>query len=116
MYVIVASSLSQIQKGVQGAHAVVELMHRHPDDKTIDNWAKHHKTLIMLDGGTTNKIPKHLGSLNKTLENLKTNFPEVKLGYFYEPDLGDQLTAICFVCSEDQTELREFTSKFSLAK
>jgi TPP-dependent 2-oxoacid decarboxylase len=56
-YVFVNSALSSIQKGIQGAHAVAELLKpAGPVDesesyKTAINWVRYHKTLIFLDGG-----------------------------------------------------------------
>ena len=67
------------------------------------DWAKYHKTFIILNGGTTNqrtdlitKLP--VGSLNNHLTSLKNG--GVKVATFEEPDLGDQLTAVVFLVDE----------------
>jgi hypothetical protein len=65
---------------------------------TYIDWLKNWKTYIILNGGTTNTNPLRLGTLNKHLETLKLN--GVFCSEFYEPDLGDQLTAITFIVDE----------------
>jgi hypothetical protein len=66
-------------------------------------WNLNWKTFIVLNGGTTNNslisggvTPR--GTLNKHLDSLWDNGIEV--GTFYEPDLGNQLTAIVFLVGE----------------
>jgi hypothetical protein len=63
-----------------------------------NKWADKDKTFIILNGGTTNLNPQRLGTLNQHLATLKAN--DVLTAEFYEPDLGDQLTAIVFLVDE----------------
>jgi hypothetical protein len=51
-----------------------------------------------LNGGTTNNNPNKLGTLNKHLQTLRDN--SIVCQDFYEPDLGDQLTAVVFIVDE----------------
>jgi hypothetical protein len=51
-----------------------------------------------LNGGTTNNKPNRLGTLNKHLQTLRDN--SIVCQDFYEPDLGDQLTAVVFIVDE----------------
>jgi hypothetical protein len=107
MYGLVNYQNTGIQKGIQFLHSVVEysqMANRLGNDilKQYNEWADNHKTVILLNGGTTNnKIledGKYFGTLNnhkKTLDNLG-----VFNSGFNEPDLGDQLTAVAFLLDE----------------
>ena len=102
MYGLVPYNMSPIQQGIQFGHAVVEygltVEAMPPYNKVYKKWAKDDKTFIILNGGTTNTNPERLGSLNKHMETLIDN--DVLLQDFYEPDLGDQLTAFVFLVDE----------------
>jgi hypothetical protein len=100
MYGLVPYNLSEIQKGIQFGHAVVEysrLINTFSDStiNAYDKWVKHNKTFIILNGGTTNNNPLRLGSLNQHLNTLIEN--GIDVATFYETDLGDQLTAVVFL-------------------
>jgi len=103
MYGLVPYNLSPIQQGIQYGHAVVEYgLENFQDPKYLD-WAKYHKTFIILNGGTTNKrtsivTGEYAGTLNNHLLSLKT--AGVRVATFEEPDLGDQLTAVVFLVDE----------------
>jgi len=104
MYGLVPYNISPIQQGIQFGHAVVEYGldygQGHADDPYLQ-WARNDKTFIILNGGTTNKSRMALdnyGTLNKALDELKKDGIEVAT--FYEPDLGDQLTAVVFLVDE----------------
>ena len=102
MYGLVPYNLSPIQQGIQFGHAVVEYqqnVRNLPPHETIYNkWAQKDKTFIILNGGTTNINPEKLGTLNQNLAALYFN--GVLTSEFYEPDLGDQLTAVVFLVDE----------------
>lgn len=107
MYGLVPYNLSPIQQGIQYGHAVVEYMLNFPVDLKIyedtKKWATKDKTFIILNGGTTNKSTKGFaseftGSLNEHKMTLHNH--GIKLASFYEPDLGDQLTAVVFLVDE----------------
>lgn len=100
MYGMVPYNLSPIQQGIQFGHAVVEYgLHNYTDDD-YQEWANNHKTFIILNGGTTNLGYQHSGkgTLNQHYDKLLIE--GIKVATFYEPDLGDQLTAICFLVDE----------------
>lgn len=110
MYGLVPYNISPIQQAIQYGHAVVDygmnvsswtygfatgvfsLVDRH------EKWARVDKTFIILNGGTTNNNPERLGTLNKHLITLRE--AGVMVQDFYEPDLGDQLTAVVFLIDE----------------
>lgn len=101
MYGLVPYNLSPIQQGIQFGHAVVEyglLYGRGHADSPYFQWAINDKTFIILNGGTTNTNPLSLGTLNQAEDVLR----DMKVQYesFYEPDLGDQLTALVFLVDE----------------
>lgn len=109
MYGLVPYNLSPIQQGIQFGHAVVDYgrefdhqnnrgTHINNVEKIYNKWADEDKTFIILNGGTTNTNPNKLGTLNKHYDALLATGVRVKP--FYEPDLGDQLTAIVFLVDE----------------
>lgn len=129
MYGLVPYNLSPIQQGIQYGHALQEYNNRvfdlyngesFPEEKAnnltqlcdaFTKWRIIDKTFIILNGGTTNKTKSdnpifkenecniyYKGSLNNHLEEL--NYNKVDVAEFYEPDLGDQLTAVVFLVDE----------------
>jgi hypothetical protein len=102
MYGLVPYNISPIQQGIQYGHAVVDYAQAikgiPPYEKLYNKWANEDKTFIILNGGTTNTNLERLGSLNKHLATLSEN--GVVCQDFYEPDLGDQLTAVVFLADE----------------
>lgn len=101
MYGLVPYNLSPIQQGIQFGHAVVEYSLRMDHVESNDvykKWAKKDKTFIILNGGTTNNNPNKYGTLNQHANILIEN--DILIAEFYEPDLGDQLTAVVFLVDE----------------
>jgi hypothetical protein len=98
MYGFVNYQLTGIQMGIQFSHALTEysLVNFHSNDYL--DWAKYWKTVILLNGGTTNNNTERLGTLNQTYNTLLEN--GVICSSFNEPDLGDQMTAIVFIIDE----------------
>jgi hypothetical protein len=132
MYGLVAYQLSgTIHAGIQFGHAVVEYGLEHGKSNIINDevdiytqWAKNDKTFIILNGGTTNNrlidgVP--FGSLNQHVITLKEM--GVATAEFFEPDLGEQLTATVFIVPkqvynkkeypgfEDYVKISDFTEK-----
>jgi hypothetical protein len=109
MYGLVPYNISDIQKGIQFGHSVVrygrnvtKLNSFNKYHKQYIDWADNHETFVILNGGTTN-IRKGidgncLGSLNNYHKMLTDR--GILTSDFYEPDLGDQLTAFCLIIDE----------------
>ncbi len=105
MYFLVMYNLSPIQQGIQALHAIVEYFLKHWKDKEFWRWALRYKTVIVLNGGTSNKghhseygESKQLGSMENHFQTLKTN--KIKCAAFYEPDLNHSCSAIAFLVDE----------------
>jgi len=98
MYGFVNYQLTGIQKGIQFAHAIVEYGLEYSSTKEYKEWANNHKTVILLNGGTTNTNILHLGTMNILYNSLIEN--EIPCSCFHEPDLGDQMSAIAFIVDE----------------
>jgi len=130
LYGLVPYNISPIQQGIQFGHAAVrysrlieKLYEKHPDSQQVTDmknkyidWADNWETFIILNGGTTNKELGNdlqpIGTLNQHMETLKRN--GIPIGSMYEPDLGNQLTAVVFVVDErvfnkkDYPDFREY--------
>ena len=114
MYGLVPYNISPIQQGIQFGHAVVEygLEYGHKSDDPYLQWARNDKTFIILNGGTTNRNEDHWGTLNQSV--LELGRLRVQYTTFYEPDLGDQLTAIVFLVDErvwDKEKYPDYTDR-----
>lgn len=107
MYGFVPYNISEIQKGIQFGHSVVEygLEYGLVSDKYFE-WAKNWKTFIILNGGTSNNNPDRFGTINQTFNILKEN--GIVCSSFSEPDLGDQMTAISFIIDERVFNRKEY--------
>jgi hypothetical protein len=114
MYGIVPYNISPIQQAIQFAHAVVEYGQNVKSYDVINNvelkkyndWADSWKTLIILNGGTSNhSINRYhqsdepfVGSMESNLVLLEQN--GIEIATFYEPDLNDMLSAVVFIVDE----------------
>lgn len=111
MYGLVPYNISPIQQAIQYGHALQEYNNDIFDSISgamsneskremykFEQWRLEDKTFIILNGGTTNKNLDHLGSLNEHRLTLREH--GINIADFYEPDLGDQLTAVVFLVDE----------------
>jgi hypothetical protein len=113
MYCFVPYQLTGIQNGIQLSHSIQEyanayIEHLQSNKTTTVEWEKAYlewcfngKTIIGLNGGSTNKRKEgdfFVGSLNNYLSDVESHGINVKS--FYEVDLGDQLTSFCFLVDE----------------
>jgi hypothetical protein len=100
MYGLVPYNISPIQQGIQFGHAVVEYGLLYGETPEYQRWAKEDKTFIILNGGTTSTNSISPGTLNQHASFLRMLIGEKKVALFYEPDLGDQLTAVVFLVED----------------
>lgn len=104
MYGLVPYNISEIQKGIQYGHAVVEYMLNVKGvpgiEAAFNKWAKNDKTFIILNGGTTNenKNNKWYGTLQQHRDTIRDL--GVPIAEFKEPDLNETLTSFVFLVDE----------------
>jgi hypothetical protein len=131
MYGMTPYNISAIQSGIQFGHAVQEFNNQifemmveklrgvtftGPEYQLMaafENWSKYDKTFIVLNGGTTNTNPERPGTLNIAMEELRNR--GIFYADFYEPDLGDQLTAFVFLVDDrvfDRSTWPDYTGNY----
>ena len=111
MYFFVPYQLTGIQQGIQSGHAALEFAlryGRYNPNHIIWNFIEKYKTWVILNGGTTNL--GYNGSEKGSLDLIWSSMidynvsaqldDKLDMERFYEPDLNDAMTAICFVCDE----------------
>jgi len=105
MYFLVQYNISPIQQGIQALHACVEYQQKYGNTVEYKTWAKKHKTVILLNGGTSNDglgffygNNQQLGTMEMHLIDLEKN--KIKCAAFYEPDLNYCCSAIAFLVPE----------------
>jgi hypothetical protein len=105
LYVFVNFYLSSIQQGIQSAHVVHSLFTKYPDpvlskrNELLWNWARNHKTMIVLNGGANSDIHE----IFYTLEQLQhTRIGNMPFECFHEDEnsLGSVMTAVGVVVPE----------------
>jgi hypothetical protein len=119
MYFFVPYNISNIQKSLQAGHAALEYAHKFGQTELFIDFITNWKTWIILNGGTTNEqrdfdgIPS--GTLNQIGDQLQDN--GIDFSFFYEPDLNNALTALCFICDErvfnkkDYPDFKDYLNK-----
>ena len=109
LVVITRKDISAGYQAVQSGHAIAEFSAT--NQELFDKWHKDSQYLVMLSVNDIQSLERQIDKLNK-LNVVHTQF--------YEPDIGNQLTAICFYADTDKTmkmfphlqlTLREFNSR-----
>jgi hypothetical protein len=88
MFCFVPYNISDIQKGIQALHGVVEYQLEHGHLELYKKWSEIEKTVIILNGGTTGR-ESSMHDIIRTLRDFNLNF-----SLFCEPDLNDAITSI----------------------
>ena len=116
MYGLVAYQLGgTIHAGIQFQHATQRYTNKcidcEFDEDTIsawNSWRKKWETSIVLSGGSTNNNKESIwyGDMNIFADALDSlEYPNAK---FYEPDLGDQLSCVCFIVDERVFDTKKY--------
>lgn len=107
MYVLCHQWLSPLQKGLQGAHAIVDLFYSNQDDKdfmeAFNEWADMHRTMIFLNGGNS----KNLREMFMLTYN---SFPHDTFSILFNEDtdsLNGSPTAVAILVSENLCKLMD---------
>ena len=115
MYNLAIYNISGIQAGIQSYHAgmeyavdIIEHLIAYSDPeyaKEFLKWAKEWKTVIIKNGGTSNSGEKGIYGFPATKGSLNTYYDmlleqNIKTLPFYEPDINNALTSICFIVDE----------------
>lgn len=100
MYHLVMYNISPIQQAIQSYHAGIEYALKYGNTEDFENWAKFDKTVIILNGGTSNSdsTSEYYGTMEQHLIELQQN--GILCGWFHEPDLNNALSAIAFLVPE----------------
>lgn len=132
MYVLVERHLDGINKGIQAAHAVAELIYNilsSDENNQVEKekylqWQNVDKTMILLNGGISRGGKKYLmnginevdleniGDMERMVRDLKQH--NVKFATFCEPDLNDALTAIAFLVDERVWDKEKYPDCYGL--
>jgi hypothetical protein len=89
------------QQLVQTGHSIAEFAHKHPDQ--FSDWMQNSQYLVSLSTDDEQ-------SLKNIYDKLK--YYGACIVAFTEPDIGDQMTAICYFGTP---EMRKYTQKLDLA-
>lgn len=107
LYSITNMYTAGIHAGIQTQHSTVELFVKYPmtnsatSDKAcvIFDWAKYHKTTVVLQGG----MHDNLVELLHDMEVWAKHEPDVHLPFapFFEPGINNALTSISIIMPQD---------------
>ena len=100
LIVITRRDLSPGYQAVQSCHAAIEFQYEYPE--IAREWNTNSKYLIFLSVENEEKLQKLL---------TKIQIRSIKYSTFFEPDIGNQLTAICI---EPGQESQKLTSNLPL--
>ena len=103
MYCLSERHLSIAQKTIQAAHAIVEYSLKYGDTEEYKRWAEYDKTIIVLDGGTTQEMVEDIRKLSEIRHNYEI---------FAEPDMGNFITSIAFLADERVSDYDKYGRNF----
>ena len=115
LYTFVNFYLSSIQQGIQTAHVVSEMLIKYsyenaivwdePRGKPFHDWAKNHKTIVVINGGANIDIEEKYALLQKLEAYLDFPMPFEKFSED-EQSLGGVMTAVGCVLPEEIYDAR----------
>ena len=86
--------LSSIQHGIQALHCLQEINNSYPKHQMLDEWANEHKTVYVLNGGTSFEM-------NDLVHFFKHESNTLPWAVFHEPSLDNSLTCIGIIVPDD---------------
>ena len=97
-YFLTNMYLSPIQCGIQAAHCMHDMFvtYKRFNNEASDKlwtWAEHHKTMIVLNGGTDE-------DLQAVYDFMMKNIEDYPFELFHEPGIGNALTCVGVVFNE----------------
>ena len=84
LFIITRRDLSPGQQAIQSSHAAIEFQHEYPE--IAKEWNTNSKYLVFLSVENEEALQRLL---------TKIQIRDIKHSTFFEPDIGNQLTAIC---------------------
>jgi hypothetical protein len=133
MYFLVMRNIGEKDKGIQCGHAMGEYLLMYFHNKEVQDFLIYDKTWIMLNGGVSNhetelfeNIYSHtvidaggnIGSMEQHWNYIVTELPYLNVARFFEPDLNNALSAICFILpdrifdKENFPDFKDWVKKF----
>lgn len=85
MYILCRRDLSEGQRAVQSCHAVAEFMTQHGHLPEVQDWAKNHRTMVILGVDSEEDLAKWESTFGTR---------QVEFSTFKEEDIGFQRTAM----------------------
>lgn len=99
--------LSSLQQGLQAGHCVAELFVKYVNDKqklkTVFDWAKDHKTKVLLNGGNSGSLANIHGFFESLVEK-GMDLPFVKF-HEDEESLNGALTYVAMIVPQEIYEM-----------
>jgi hypothetical protein len=105
-YFITNMYLSSIQHGIQAAHCLQEINNNFPGNEILTVWAENHKTMYVLNGGTSEQMHGLLWLFKHSSNNLPW-------ATFNEPSLDNALTCIGIIVPDYIYDRPEDNKPFS---
>lgn len=103
LYTFVNFYLSSIQQGIQSAHLVHELFLKYPTEEAgfgtgemLWDWAKNHKTMIVLNGGMNSDIHEIFYTMEQ-LDHTRAGVMPFACFHEDEKSLGSVMTSVAVV-------------------
>ena len=107
LYTFINFYLSSIQQGIQSAHVIHEMFNKYrssyESSAQLFDWSKHHKTIIVLNGGANGDLTELRDFLAKEIINIEAETGKIlPWSTFNEDDqsLGGVMTGVGIVLPE----------------
>jgi hypothetical protein len=85
--------ISGVHVGIQSAHAIVEIIRKHPNGPGVRSWISRYKTLIVKNGGDSS-------GLQEIVDLFKRRDNKFAWAEFREPDMENVRTSVAIIVPE----------------